>query len=175
MTEADRAGVAELICTSTNAWYQSHGRPAVFPGGAEATSVFFDVYETLDPGCGLVAVDPDTRQLIGSCFYHPRETHVSLGFMNSHPAHAGRGIARTLLKWIVNFAEREGKPLRLVSSALNLDSFSLYTRAGFVPRCAYQDMYLPVPKEGLKISSCEVGRVRDAKFDDLAAMGDLEM
>ena len=112
MTPTDRLDVAELICFSTNHWYQTHGRSAIFTGGPKVTEAFFDVYEALDPGCGVVAVTTDGR-LVGSCFYHPRETHVSLGIMNSHPSYAGAGVARSLLGWIVDFARREGKPLRL--------------------------------------------------------------
>ena len=61
----------------------------------------------------------------------------------------------------------------LVSSAMNLDSYSLYTRAGFVPREMYQDMYVPAEKpcppqpEGGE-------RVRPATGEDVAAMVALE-
>src|SRR5580765_5925713 len=150
MTDADRLAVAELICVSTNQWYERHGRSAIFPKGASTTAVFADVYEALDPGCCVVAEDPANGRLVGSCFYHPRPTHVSLGIMNAHPDHAGRGIASALLRFITDFSDRERKPVRLVSSAINLDSFSLYNRAGFVPRCAYQDMYLPAAPDGIK-------------------------
>jgi GNAT superfamily N-acetyltransferase len=173
MTPADRSDVAELIYLSTNYWYQTHGRAPIFGGEPERTAVFFDVYEALDPGCGVVAIHPNGR-LIGSCFYHPRETHVSLGIMNSHPSYAGCGVARALLEWIIRFAEREGKPVRLVSSAMNLDSFSLYTRAGFVPRCAYQDMFLAVPADGMKGAPTASARVRPARLDDVPAIGQLE-
>lgn len=175
MTDADRSAVAELICVSTNDWYQRHGRPPVFAGGPSATTVFADVYEALDPGCCVVAEDAATGRLMGSCFYHPRPTHVSLGIMNSHPDFAGRGVASALLRFITDFADRERKPVRLVSSALNLDSFSLYTRAGFVPRCAYQDMWLAVPAEGMKNLPAESLRVRDTTLDDVAGMAALEM
>ncbi len=174
MTKADRVVVSELIHFSTNHWYQTHGRPPVFRGAPALTEVFFNVYEALDSGCGIVAIHPNGR-LIGSCFYHPRETHVSLGIMNSHPSYGGCGVARALLDWIIRFADREGKPVRLVSSALNLDSFSLYTRAGFVPRCAYQDMFLPVPKSGLKGRPRGVKHVRRARLDDVPAIGQLEL
>ena len=41
-------------------------RPAGdFSGGAETTVVFFDVYEALDPGCGIVAMDAATGRLAG--------------------------------------------------------------------------------------------------------------
>jgi GNAT superfamily N-acetyltransferase len=172
---SDRLEVAELIYFSTNHWYQVHGRGAIFAGGPAVAAVYFDVYEALDPGCGVVAVHNETGRLIGSCFSHPRETHVSLGIMNSHPAYAGRGVARALLKRIIDFVEGEGKPLRLVSSAVNLDSFSLYTRAGFVPRCAFQDMVLPVPQEGLRLALPPRDHVRAATAEDIPAMAELEM
>ncbi len=174
MTLADRLDVADLIYSSTNHWYQTHGRQAIFSGGPSVTEAFFDVYEALDAGCGIVAVNATDSRLIGSCFYHPRETHVSLGIMNSHPNYAGAGVARALLNWIIDFARNEGKPLRLVSSAMNLDSFSLYTRAGFVPRYAYQDMLLPVPKDGLDITVAGLDRVRPAAMADVPAMAELE-
>jgi len=173
MTAADRSDVAELICLSTNVWYQSHGRPLIFSGGPASTTVFFDVYNALTPGCGLAAVNAEGR-LVGSCFYHPRPTHVSLGIMNVHPNYFGAGVARRLLARIIEIADQQGKPVRLVSSAMNLDSFSLYTRAGFVPRTPYQDMFLSVPPEGLKLST-ELDRfVRPAVMDDVEAMVALE-
>jgi GNAT superfamily N-acetyltransferase len=170
----DRAAVAELIYVSTNAWYQANGRPPIFAGGPAATELFADVYEALDPGCCVLAESARTGRLMGSCFYHPRETHVSLGIMNVHPAYFGRGVARRLLGHVTDLADAQGKPVRLVSSAMNLDSFSLYTRAGFVPRCAYQDMLLPVPAGGLGQTVPGLERVRPATPDDVAAIVALE-
>jgi GNAT superfamily N-acetyltransferase len=175
MQSADRWEVAELICVSTNFWYQSHGRPAIFSGGAETAAVFFDVYEALDPGCGVVAVDSTTGRLASSCFFHPRPTHVSLGIMNVHPNYFGRGVARMLLSQIIEFADRDEKPLRLVSSAMNLDSFSLYTRAGFVPRLSFQDMYLAVPPDGLPSGLVDTHGVQSATENDIPDMVTLEM
>jgi GNAT superfamily N-acetyltransferase len=175
MTPADRSDVAELICLSTNVWYQTHGRPLIFAGGPASTTVFFDVYEALDPGCGVVAVSRDGGRIVGSCFYHPRPTHVSLGIMNVHPNYFGAGIARAILQHIIQLAQREGKPVRLVSSAMNLDSFSLYTRAGFVPQTPYQDMVLSVPAEGLALSTEGDRFVRAARPEDVPAMVALEM
>ena len=174
MTPADRWEVAELICLSTNVWYQTHGRPPIFTGGAETAAVFFDVYESLDPGCGLVAVSQQTGRLAGSCFYHPRPTHVSLGIMNVHPNYFGAGVARRLLQAIIDEAQRREAPLRLVSSAMNLDSFSLYTRAEFVPQTAYQDMYLAVPPGGLPFQTVAGKQLRAATPDDVPAMVALE-
>lgn len=174
MEKADRPEVAELIYLSTNTWYQTHGRPPVLSGGPATAEVFFDVYESLDPGCGVVAQSARSGRLAGSCFYHPRPTHVSLGIMNVHPNYFGAGVARALLEFIVDYAEREQKPLRLVSSAMNLDSFSLYSRAGFAPQAVFQDMLLTVPEEGLPFRTDGDHRVRAATMADTPAMDALE-
>ena len=148
----------------------------LFQSGPESTDVFWQVYEAIDPGCCVVAENPQTGSLMGSCFYHPREHHVSLGIMNVHPNYFGRGVARTLLKFITDFADQRGYPaLRLVSSAMNLDSFSLYTRAGFVPHFVYQDMLMRVPESGLAVEISDAGRIRPATPDDVPAMIQLEM
>ncbi len=174
LMDRDRNEVAELICVSTNAWYQQHGKPVIFPGGPATTVVFADVYEALDPGCCVVAADPASGRLMGSCFFHPRETHVALGIMNVHPDFFGAGVARALLQHVITVAESQDKPIRLVSSAQNLDSFSLYTRAGFVPRCIYQDMYLEVPPAGLAVEVPGRERVRPARLADVLHMSELE-
>jgi GNAT superfamily N-acetyltransferase len=175
MTDADRPAVADLISVSTNEWYERHGRSPIFPQGASTTAVFADVYEALDPGCCVVAEDPASGRLVASCFYHPRPTHVSLGIMNAHPDHAGRGVASSLLRFVTDFADREHKPVRLVSSAINLDSFSLYNRVGFVLRRTYQDMYFPTETNGIKDFPAASAGVRDATLDDVDAMAALEM
>lgn len=174
MERQDWAAVGELIQVGTNAWYRANGKPSIFTGDPDQMDLFCSVYEDLDPGCCVLAVNARSGQLAGSCFYHPRPTHVSVGIMNVHPNYFGRGVARRLLGEILEIADRSGRPVRLVSSALNLDSFSLYTRAGFVPRTAYQDMFLPVPIAGLGIEFPARSQVRDATLADAEAMAALE-
>ena len=171
----DYDAVAALICESTNRWYAARNMGPIFPGGAAACRVFTDVYEGLDPGCCVVTEVEASGRIIGSCFYHPRQTHVSVGIMNAHPDFSGRSVAREMLKFVTDLADRADKPMRLVSSAMNLDSFSLYTRAGFVPRAAFQDMYLPVPPDGVAAFAPTAGRVRPATLADVEAMVELEM
>jgi GNAT superfamily N-acetyltransferase len=175
ITRDDYDAVARLICESTNRWYAQRNMGPIFTAGPAACRVFTDVYEALDPGCCVVAADEASGRLMGSCFYHPRETHISLGIMNVHPDFFSRGVARELLRFVCEVADREGKPLRLVSSAMNLDSFSLYTRAGFVPRAAFQDMFIDVPAGGLSVATPGLDRVRPATLDDVEAMVSLEM
>ena len=176
MTSDDRYEVAELICASTNVWYQTRGRPAIFPGGPRVTEIFYDVYNDLTPGCSVVAVAPDTGRLMGSCFYHPRQHHVSLGIMNVHPNYFGQGVASRLLRYILDYTDDNGyDALRLTQSAVNLDSFSLYNKAGFVPRYSYQDMFVEVPGGGVAAPGPGEDRVRDATIDDVGAMALVEM
>lgn len=166
--------VAALIHDSTNAWYQSQGRSKIFTAGPDSTRLFCEVYEALDPGCCLVAVDRRSGTLAGSCFYHPRPTHVSLGIMNVHPQYFGLGIGRVLLRRITDLADEMRLPVRLVSSAVNLDSFSLYNRAGFVPQAVYQDMILSVPSEGFPSATPRSDWVRPATLGDVSQMLNLE-
>ena len=167
--------VAELIYQSTNDWYERNLNHGIFSGPLSVARVFPEVYEAMDPGHCIVMEDEASGRLAGSCFFHPRETHFSLGIMNVHADFGGQGIARQILEEILRLADEAGKPVRLVSSAMNLDSFSLYTRSGFVPRAAFQDMILSIPEEGLGDPPPGVGRIRDAGPDDAAAMADLEM
>jgi hypothetical protein len=60
-----------------------------------------------------------------------------------------------------------------VSSALNIDSFSLYSRAGFVPHTAFQDILVTLPAEGVNAASLET-QIRDATLDDLDRIVSLE-
>ncbi|MEM9383224.1 MAG: GNAT family N-acetyltransferase, partial [Planctomycetota bacterium] len=119
----------------------------------------------------LLAEDAATGVLAGSCFWRRRDTHVALGIMNVAPAFFGRAVARSLLDAVIARADEAGLPLRLVSSALNLDSYSLYTRAGFVPRAVYQDMVLPGGVEGIEAPGLD--RVRPARPEDLPRIVDL--
>lgn len=175
MTDADRSEVAEMIYASINFWYQTHGCPQIFRGGPQVADVFYEVYNDLTPGANVVAVEPRSGRLMGSCYYHPRKHHVSLGIMTVHPNYFGCGVGGKLLKHIIDYTDENGyKALRLTQSAINVDSFSLYNKAGFVPRYSYQDMLLPVPENGLDLSTPDDERVRLATLDDVSAMAGLE-
>lgn len=166
--------VAALIHRSTNTWYREHLSREIFGPDPAVCRIFPEVYESLDPGCCLIAVD-ESGAILGSCFYHPRESHWSLGIMNALPG--SKGVAKALLGEIIHRADAAGLPLRLVSSAMNLDSFSLYSRAGFVPVRVYQDLVLAVPESGLDPRSRpeRASRVREAEHADLQAIEDLEL
>jgi hypothetical protein len=83
-------------------------------------------------------------------------------------------VARVLLNEITDRADGDAKPTRLVSGALNIDSFSLYLRAGFVPHTTFQDTLISVAQEGFDSTQSPTDGVRPATLDDLDAIVSLE-
>ena len=167
---ADWDEVAGLIHGALSAWYRRNLNSERFGSESAGFRVFPELYEGLDSGCALVA-EGEGGGLLGVVFYHPRETHVGVGIVATHPDHGGRGLAKRLMREVL--ARAGGVPVRLVSSAMNLDSFSLYTKLGFVPVAAYQDMVLDVPAVGLGEPESGV-EVRRAEPGDVAGMVALE-
>jgi len=173
---ADHGAVARLIHRSLVQWYQSRlNQGDRFGTRPEPFRLFPEVYEALDPGEAVAARDATTRELLGVCFIHPRETHVAVGIVVTAPEAAGRGVARGMMQIAVTRARTARQPLRLVSSLLNLDSFSLYTRLGFVPHTMYQDLLLDVPAEGMTAPPPPgVDRVRPAYPNEATRLADFE-
>ncbi|HSJ48271.1 MAG TPA: GNAT family N-acetyltransferase [Gammaproteobacteria bacterium] len=178
LADADVAEHANLLYSSFNAWYWRHGWGKNYFGcSPQETSIFYDIYNDLSPGCSIAAFDEESDRMLGACFYHPREHHVSLGIMGVHPNYGGRGVGRQLVSHILDYTREHGfASCRLVSSAINMDSFSLYNRAGFIPRETYHDMVINVPLDGFdNVSVRGEARVREATRHDIKAMGELEM
>jgi GNAT superfamily N-acetyltransferase len=155
-----------MLKRSFNTWYWNHGwGQDYFQCAAGDLAIFFDLYDAISPGHSVAAIDPDSGRLMGACFYHPREHHVSLGIMSVDPDYFGRGVGKALVRY---------KAVRLVGSAINMDSLSLYNRAGFVPRQSYHDMVIAVPSAGPGASPPKA-KVRDAVMADIPAIAALEM
>jgi|UniRef100_UPI003784E601 GNAT superfamily N-acetyltransferase len=176
LSAADHEAVAKLLHRSLVQWYESRLRQgAKFGDSHEPFLLFPEVYEALDPGEAVTARDTQTGEVLGVCFSHERETHVAIGIVATAPEAAGRGIAKQMMVAVLEKARNLGKPARLVSSLLNLDSFSLYTRLGFVPGAIFQDMLITVPEGGMT-SPPPTGsaRVREARSDEAARIADFE-
>lgn len=166
-----------MLYQSFNDWYWKHGWSKDYFGcSPEETGIFYQIYNDLTPGRSVAAFHPDTGRMMGACFYHPREHHVSLGIMSVHPDFGGQGVGRRLVSHILDYTREQGYPAcRLVSSAINMDSLSLYHRAGFVPHATYHDMVIQVPPSGFAETQDRDPRVRNAMLADVTAMGELEM
>ncbi len=169
---------ADLLYVSFNFWYWKHGWGRdYFTCSPHETAIFYHIYNDLSPGCSIAAFEAKSGRMMGSCFYHPREHHVSLGIMSVHPNYLGQGVGRALVNHITDYTDHNGyNACRIASSAINMDSFSLYNRSGFVPRVVHQDMVLTVPETGLAVATVAgQERVREATIADVTGMGMLEM
>lgn len=171
--------IAHLIYHSTNAWYEKNRGFKAFSAEPDCGLLFPRTYAALD---GLentiIAWDSDENRIVGSCFVHPRKTHISLGILNVHPDAFGKHIAPKIMTHIAAMAQAADKPLRLVSSAMNLDSFSVYSRLGFIPYEIYQDLMIPnFEPDAIRLSpevQVLVGRVREAVPEDVPGIVALE-
>ncbi len=174
LAEQDRDAAAKLIHGALSAWYDQHlNQVGRFGVDWEPFRIFPDVYECLDPGRALVVLENEGGPLRGICFYHPRPTHVSVGIVAVDPAAGGRGAARAMLEEVLRIADDSRKPVRLVSSLMNLDSFSLYTKLGFVPGTVFQDLQFPPGQHPPRVPARD-GEVRMAVSEDLAGLAAVE-
>jgi len=175
LTAADHEPIARLLHRALVHWYESRlGQGARFGDSPDPFTLFPDVYEALDPG-ECVTARTDSGEIVGVCFSHERETHVSVGIVATSPDAGGRGIAKKMMSLVLEKAKRLGKPARLVSSLLNLDSFSLYTRLGFVPGAIFQDLLITVPESGMAVAApTGIERVREAVLADAPRIADFE-
>lgn len=176
LSAADHEAVARLLHRSLVQWYESRLRQgAKFGDSHEPFLLFPEVYEVLDPGEAVTARDTQTGEVLGVCFSHERETHVAVGIVATAPEAGGRGIAKLMMTAVLEKARSLGKPARLVSSLLNLDSFSLYTRLGFVPGAIFQDMLITVPESGMTFPApTGSAGVREARSDEASRIADFE-
>ena len=175
LTATDHEPIARLLHRALVHWYESRlGQGSRFGDSHEPFMLFPDVYESLDPS-ECVTARTDSGEILGVCFSHERETHVSVGIVATSPDAGGRGIAKKMMSLVLAKAKRLGKPARLVSSLLNLDSFSLYTRLGFVPGAIFQDLLITVPDTGLTaVAPAGIEHVREAVWADAPRIADFE-
>ena len=177
LLDSDVPEYAEMLYTSFNAWYWKHGWGKDYFGcKPEETAIFYDIYNDLTPGHNIAAFDNNTGHIMGACFYHPREHHVSLGIMSVHPDYWRRGVGKAMVDHILRFTQENNyKSCRLVGSAINMNSFSLYNRSGFIPRVVHNDMVINISADYSYSHVTGEDLVRDAVIDDIVLIGDLEM
>jgi len=172
----DHEEAARLLHRSLVHWYGTRlNQGARYGTDYRPLLLFPEVYEALDPGQAIAARDAAENRLVGVCFIHPRETHLSVGIVAIAPEVEGQGVAHAMMEQAVGIARASGKPLRLVSSLLNVDSFSLYTRLGMVPHTMYQDVTVKIPDGGLDAAAPpDATRVREARPDEAERLANFE-
>ncbi len=178
-TPNDWDEVATVIYDSTNVWYEKNRGFSIFQGDKSVARVYCETYDALDgPGNCVIAREESSGRIAASCFMHPRSTHYSLGIMNVHPDFFGQKLSSLILREIIAESQSAGKPLRLFSSAMNLDSFNLYNRYGFRPYAVFQDMMIPDFSASVTVPESvkpELARVCRATIADVAEIVKLEM
>ena len=166
---------AELIHDSTNQWTLKASGKVAFNCLPTDCRLFPDMYDVTDYGECIAAYDIDSGRLVGTCYLHPRDTHIGVGIVNTAPDIAGSGVASTMIRDACQIADAACLPLRLLSSASNMDSYSLYHRAGFTTRTVFQDIHFCVTAHLLDSpSSPSTMGIRLATLDDVSAITDLE-
>ena len=148
----------------------------MFSGGPAQTTSSTRCTRRLDPGHCLVAESAETGRLMGSCFYRARETHVSLGIMNVHPNHFGKGVAKDAARSHRRRSrtQHEAAPARLERHEprllLALHEGRLRAAAALPgPRCS------TCRSRASACRSTALERVRDATLDDVEALAELEL
>jgi GNAT superfamily N-acetyltransferase len=173
----DKPQFCKLLYDSFNTWYKKHGlNDQYFRCPPEDLGIVYDIYEGMKNSHSIAAFDQNTGRLMGACFYHPRATHISLGIMSVHPDYWKLGVGKSLLSFITDYADNNNfESFRLMHSACNVDSFSLYSKGGFSPRYSYHDMLINVPEQGLDFKVKGSEKVRTANEKDVPEMAGLEM
>ncbi len=111
LTRDDRDQYAQMVHRAFNTWYGSRGWPADYFGCApEQAGIFLDIYEDISPGGSVAAFDPHKGDMMGACFSHPREKHVSLDVMSVNRDYFKRGIGRALVNHIIAFSDTNQYP-----------------------------------------------------------------
>lgn len=86
--------------------------------------------------CGIVAVDDETGQLLGSGYLHNSDSDIySIGPVSVDPDRSSQGVGRLIMSAMIDKAKQDGATsLRLIQVAPNTRSFALYASLGFVAR-----------------------------------------
>ena len=170
----DSNEVAEVIYRSLNDWYRIHRGIESFAPSRESMLIFPRVYESLDPGCCVAAVDPENGRIAAISFFIRARPHISLGIADAHPDYWGKGRPAPFSTKPSVLPARRNSPSVLSRSAMNFESFNLYNSRGFVPFAFFQDMTVKVPEGGFDVNPPAGVELANATLDDVDEMAELE-
>lgn len=128
MTAEDVDVVAPVIVRAFNTVNARYGYPSEFPE-PDAAVLLSRYYLSQDPeGCLVAERD---GSICGSIFARRRGDTVSVGPVSTDPACQGMGVGRRMMEAVFDLYP-DAASYRLVQAAFNKESFSLYSRTGFV-------------------------------------------
>jgi GNAT superfamily N-acetyltransferase len=167
MTAGDVDVVAPLMVLAFNTVNARYGYPSEFPE-PHAAVLLSRYYLGQDPDGCLVAMRDGA--VCGSIFARRRGDHVSVGPVSVDPACQGLGVGRRMMEAVFDL-HPDAASFRLVQTAFNKESFSLYSRTGFV---AVETMLrLDRPPVAVTPEEDEPS-VRPASAEELPAVADLD-
>jgi GNAT superfamily N-acetyltransferase len=129
---ADAAKCGAILYSTFQKVADQHNFPRDFPSVEAATDVVSMLLA--NPGFyGIVAEDND--RIVGSNFADQRSSIAGIGPISIDPQVQNQGVGRKLMEAAIDhFASTNVCGIRLVQSAYNNRSLSLYTRLGFQTR-----------------------------------------
>lgn len=129
---ADAGACAEVMFAAFESLATRHAFP-IEPETPEFTGVQMESMLATDGIYGLVA--EQDGDVVGSAFADERGRIVGIGPVTVAPDVQGGGVGRTLMESLLHrCAERDVADVRLVQTAYNYRSLSLYAKLGFVVR-----------------------------------------
>jgi GNAT superfamily N-acetyltransferase len=128
MTREDIPEVGRIGVEAFNDLMARHNRPPLYPdpqvGPLAATA-----YVSIDAEQSFVATEDG--HIVGSIFYRRRGETVSVGPATVAPAAQGRGVGTKLFQYVID-REPQARSMRIMQDSLNLPSFELLVRIGYM-------------------------------------------
>ncbi|CEL99951.1 unnamed protein product [Vitrella brassicaformis CCMP3155] len=139
--EEDIPKAASICCDAFNTLCASVALPPEFNSPADIEHFFHSLMKS-DSKAFFVAVDDESGELVGgNGVEHVDESVASIGPVFVLPGLQKNGVGRALMETVIDWANSRGAPsIRLQQLASNVQSFSLYTRMGFI--CRKQCLHL---------------------------------
>jgi predicted N-acetyltransferase YhbS len=164
-TPGDADVCARIMYAAFESLARRHAFP-IEPQSPEFTAIQMESMLRTEGICGLVA--ERHGNVVGSAFEDERGDIVGIGPVTVDPGTEG-GVGRALMESLLRrCAERDSRGVRLVQTAYNYRSLSLYAKLGFAVREP-----LSVFQGSIENASTTSGDVRTATADDLEPCDDL--
>jgi predicted N-acetyltransferase YhbS len=167
MTPDDVDIVAPVTTRAFNTVNARYGYPSEFPEPS-ASALASRFYLSRDPeGCLVAERD---GSICGSVFARRRGDRVSIGPVSVDISAQGAGVGRRMMEAVIDL-HSDAASFRLVQAAFNKESFSLYSRTGFVgvePLLRLERLSAPVE------AGADQPHIRLATADDLPVLADLD-
>jgi predicted N-acetyltransferase YhbS len=164
-TPGDADVCARIMYAAFESLARRHAFP-IEPQSPEFTAIQMESMLRTEGICGLVAARHGN--VVGSAFEDERGDIVGIGPVTVDPGTEG-GVGRALMESLLRrCAERDSRGVRLVQTAYNYRSLSLYAKLGFAVREP-----LSVFQGSIENASTTSGDVRTATADDLEPCDDL--